>query len=122
MVQHIVTCKTLQVVVRFRASLAGFVEFGSVQRHGIDVGLKSRSARRGGPDSSRPLFTDVCTMLGSNAVFSLFFPVAKNPPSFIHIELHFIHIPLIIDIDDGRAVAVDGLLGDGLCGEARIAF
>ena len=100
MVQHIDTCKTLQVVVRFRASLAGFVEFGSVPRHGIDVGLKSRSARRGSPDSSRPLFADIRTILGSNAGFSLLLPVI-NQPSFIHIELHFIHIPLIIDIDDG---------------------
>ena len=122
MVPHIGTCKTLQVVVRFRFSLAGFVEFGSVQRHGIDVGLKGRSARRGGPVSSRPLFADIRTMLGSNAVSSLFFPVVKNPPSFILIELHVIHIPLIIDIDDGRAVAVDGLLGDGLCGEALVAL
>ena len=122
MVQHIVTCKTLQVVVRFRVSLAGFVEFGSAQRHGIDVGLKGRSARRGSPVSSRPLFADIRTMLGSNAVFSLFFPVVINPPSFIHIELHVIHIPLIIDIDDGRAVAVDGLLDDVLRGEALVAL
>ena len=100
MVQHIVTCKTLQVVVRFRASLTGFEELIAPQRHSANTCLECRAARRGGPASSRPLFADIRTMLGSNAVISIFFPVI-TPPSFIHIELHFIHIPLIIDIDDG---------------------
>ena len=106
MVQHIVTCKTLQVVVRFRVSLIGFEELIAPQRHSANTCLECRAARRGGPDSSRPLFADVCAVLGGNAngadllVLDI---LSGKPPYFIlnREELHIIHIPLIIDIDDG---------------------
>ena len=106
MVQHIVTCKTLQVVVRFRASLTGFEELIALQRHSANTCLECRAARLGGPDSSRPLFTDVCAVLGGNAngVDLLVLDILSGKqPSFIlnREELHGIHIPLIIDIDDG---------------------
>ena len=127
MVQHIFTCKTLQVVVRFRISLIGFEELLAPQRHSANTCLECRAAWRGGPDSSRPHVADVCAVLGGNAngddllVLDI---LSGKPRSFIlnREELHFIHIPLIIDIDDGRAVAVDGLLGDCLRGEALVAL
>ena len=125
MVQHIVTCKTLQVVVRFRISLIGFEELLAPQRHSANTCLECRAARRGGPDSSRPLFTDVCAVLGGNANGDdlLVLDILSGKPRIPNREeLHIIHIPLIIDIDDGRAVAVDGLLGDGLRGEAIVAL
>ena len=102
MVQHIVTCKTLQEVVRFRISLIGFEELIAPQRHSANTCLECRAARRGGPDSSRPLFTDVCAVLGGNAIDLLVLDILSGKPRILNREeLHIIHIPLIIDIDDG---------------------
>ena len=106
MVQHIVTCKTLQVVVRFRVSLTGFEELIAPQRHSANTCLECRAARRGGPDSSRPHVADVCAVLGGNANgddLLVLDKLSEKQPSFIlnREELHGIHIPLIIDIDDG---------------------
>ena len=64
-------------------------------------------------------------MLSRNAQTGIFFPSARTPrklPRFLFKELHLIHIALIIHIHDRRAVARDGLLRNGLRGEAGIAL
>lgn len=75
--------------------------------------------------TSRPLGSNIRAVLSRNAQTGIFFPSARTPrklPRFLFKELHIIHITLIIHIHDRRAVARDGLLRNGLRGEAGIAL
>ena len=103
------------------------VEFGTAQRHGLDVDLirplqtiDYGIIRISRPCSAavlrRPLITDVCAILGCDTNISVFFP----SPVTIK-ELHLVLVALVIDFYDGGAVAHDGLLRDGLGSEAIIA-
>ena len=64
----------------------------------------------------RPLFTNVCLILGGNLILSIF------RSSSAIVKLHIINIALVVHAHDRRAVARDGLLRNGLRGEAGIAL
>ena len=66
----------------------------------------------------RPFVSDERAIFSSNPETCNFLPVSIRSP----VELHLIHIALIIHIHDRRAVARDGLLRNGLRGEAGIAL
>ena len=64
----------------------------------------------------RPLVTNVCPILGGNLILSIF----RISSSIV--KPHIINIALIVHAHDRRAVARDGLLRNGLRGEAGIAL
>ena len=122
MIQHILAVQVLKVIVRFCIALIGFVKAGAIQRHGINIDLERISIRSSVPASSRPLTANIRTILRSNPEVRYFFPFRSPAGAVIFIELHLIHIALVVHAHDRRAVARDGLLRNGLRGEAGIAL
>ena len=116
------TRKHLYIVVGGRSAVTCLraIEFSAVQRHGIDADLsriaRSRYIPRAAPVMGRPLITNVCLILGGNLILSVF----RSSSSIV--KLHIINIALVVHAHDRRAVARDGLLRNGLRGEAGIAL
>ena len=110
------------IVRRFRA-VAGLrpIECGAVQRHRIDVDLIGAAATllrcpRAAAVVSGPLVADGRAVFGGDAQGR----VLRG--AVLLEELYFVHIALIVHVHDGGAVARDGLLRDGLGGEAVVAL
>ena len=126
------------VMGRFGAA-AGLraIEFSAVQRHCVNIDLERAIQRisfqpiariciccrpRAAFIIRRPFVTNSRIILGSDTQILNFHPSRPGFRSSIPIEFHVIHIALIIHIHDRRAVARDGLLRNGLRGEAGIAL
>ena len=112
--------QNLDIVVRRFGAVAGFraVELGAVQRHGVNVDLIGAGAVAlrcpcAAAVIGRPLIADRGAVFGGNAQVSILLTSGT-------VELHIVHIPLVIHADNGGAVSRDGRLGDGLGGEACI--
>ena len=126
------------VMGRFGAA-AGLraIEFSAVQRHCVNIDLERAIQRisfqpiariciccrpRAAFIIRRPFVTNSRIILGSDTQILNFHPSRPGFRSSIPIEFHVIHIALIIHIHDRRAVARDGLLRNGLRGEAGVAL
>ena len=114
------------IVVRRLRTLSGCrtVELSAVQRHGVDVDLMSIAAVTGRPSRAsiigRPLVRNVRAILRSDSQSGIF--LRRRKPSGIRIELHAVHIALIVHLHDRGAVALNLFLGNLLRSEARIAL
>ena len=120
--------KHLYIVVGRFGAVAGLraIEFSAVQRHCFNINLiwasRLTTACVRSPRTAtivcRPFVSDVRAIFSSNRETCNFLPLSIL--SFV--ELHTILIAIIIHIHDRRAVARDGLLRNGLRGEAGIAL
>ena len=127
MIQHILAIQVFKIIVRFCTALIGLKKLRTIQRHSIDIGLECRSTRRSIPYSSRPFVFNILFIFGSDSLLSnfLIFFISRKPrrTGVFHCpEGHVIHIALVVHAHDRRAVARDGLLRNGLRGEAGIAL
>ena len=110
-----------------RSSL-GTVEGSAAQGHRFDVDLIWLATRVCLPSAAavngRPLIADESAVLGGDGFKQLVGVIIAaeqtswNPLDGV--ELHLIHVALVVHVDDGGAVACDGLLRDRLRGEALI--
>ena len=110
----------------YRACL-GTIEVSTTQRHRLDTGLTGRAVRLYFPSATavngRPLIADVSAVLGGDGLkqiagFIMASQVTADPLD--RVELHLILVALVFHVDDGGAVACDGLLRDRQRGEAII--
>ena len=124
MIQNVVAVQILQIVIGHAGALVTLlVEAGTAQGHHIDVGLENSAVGGNLPGAAGPFGADIGAVLGGDAqacVFSIL--PAVEAGRIVFVELHVIHIALIVDVHNGGAVAGNGCLGDGLCGEAGIAL
>ena len=101
----------------------GAVEACTVQRHRVDITLIRGAIICCGPGIaaivSGPLVANVGAVLGGDTQVRVFF--RRTMPTTVAVEPHRIHIALVVHLHNGRAVALDGLLGDGLGGETGVA-
>ena len=102
----------------------GTIEVCAVQRHGINVDLVFAAAVARCPGAaaviSGPFGTDIRTVLGGDTQSRVLCRITEQ--TTIGVELHRILIALVVHTHNGRAVALDDLLGDGLGGETGVAL
>ena len=100
--------QNLDIVIGGFAAITrlGAIEFGAIQRHGIDVYLIGRTVHIYAPCRTaffrRPILRDICPIFGCDTKLCILFGAP-----FV-VELHLIHISLVIHIQNGRAIACDG--------------
>ena len=101
----------------------GAVEACTVQRHRVDITLIRGAIISCCPGIaatvSGPLVADGGAVLGGDPQARVFFGRTKK--TTVAEELHRVHLARIFHTHNGRAVALDGLLGDGLGGETGVA-
>ena len=106
----------------------GTIEGSAAQGHRFDVDLIWLATRVCLPSAAavngRPLIADESAVLGGDGLKQLVSDImATKQTSSLpldRVELHLIHVALVAHVDDGGAVACDGLLLDRLRGEAVI--
>ena len=122
-IQIVVAVQILQVVVGFTVTLVILVETGTAQGHHVNVGLENRSVSRDFPGTTGPLGADVGAVFGGDAQACVFFIFpTEETGRIVFVELHFVHIALIVDVYNGRSVTGNGHLSDRLCGEASVVL
>ena len=105
---NLIAGQSLDIVIGGCAAITrpGAIEFGAIQRHGVNVCLSGRTVRTCSPFRTaffrRPFLRDILPIFGFDTkVFILFCaPVV--------VELHLILISTVIHIQNGRAIACDG--------------
>ena len=123
-IQNVVAVQILQIVISRAGTLAILlVEAGTAQGHHVDVGLENSAVGGDLPGTTGPLGADIGTVLGGDAQACVFFIFpTEETGRIVFVELHFVHIALVVDIHNGGAVTGNSCLGDRLCGEAGVAL
>ena len=98
----------LNIVIGCFAAITrlGAIEFGAIQRHGVNVYLRGRTVRTCSPCRTamyrRPFIRDICPIFGCDTKLCILFGAP-----FV-VEPYIIHISFVIYIQNGRAIACDG--------------
>ena len=105
---NLIVGQSLDIVIGGCAAtiIHGAIEFGAIQRHGVNVYLSGITVPTCFPFRTaiyrRPILRDICPIFGFDTkVFILFCA------PFV-VELHLILISTVIHIQNGRAIACDG--------------